>query len=208
MANFCENCGSPLKEGYKFCENCGAPVKEAVVAAAAAAPETPEPMQENMVADGAEKPVAGLPARQEEPASDFRRTANPARGGLGAQYEPDEDFQSMFLRYDNRLNRKRYIMRSLMLMAAGIAISVVIGFLASATGIMAVTYLSRLVSIVSAIISCMLTIRRLHDLNRPAWWCIGIFIPLVNFVMAVYLLFFKGTDGPNDYGSDPLTVQD
>ena len=66
MANFCENCGSPLKEGYKFCENCGAPVKEAVVAAAAAAaaaPETPEPMQENMVADGAEKPVAGLPAR-------------------------------------------------------------------------------------------------------------------------------------------------
>ncbi|MBR1660674.1 MAG: zinc ribbon domain-containing protein [Acidaminococcaceae bacterium] len=27
MANFCENCGSPLKEGYKFCENCGAPIK-------------------------------------------------------------------------------------------------------------------------------------------------------------------------------------
>ena len=28
MANFCENCGSPLKIDNKFCPNCGAPVKQ------------------------------------------------------------------------------------------------------------------------------------------------------------------------------------
>ena len=32
MANFCENCGSPLKNDNKFCPNCGAPVKDADVA--------------------------------------------------------------------------------------------------------------------------------------------------------------------------------
>jgi uncharacterized membrane protein YhaH (DUF805 family) len=29
-------------------------------------------------------------------------------------------------------------------------------------------------------------------------------IPLLNIVLAVYVICFKGTDGPNDYGPDPL----
>ena len=99
-------------------------------------------------------------------------------------------------------------MRSLMLLGVCMVIALVIGFVAAASGIRAIAYLGNLVSIASAIISCMLTIRRLHDLNRPTWWCIGVFIPLINLAMAIYLLFFKGTDGPNDYGPDPLTVQD
>ena len=46
-------------------------------------------------------------------------------------------------------------------------------------------------------------IRRLHDVNRSGWWmfialtCVGI-IPLLIWV------FSKGTDGPNDFGDDPL----
>jgi uncharacterized membrane protein YhaH (DUF805 family) len=46
-------------------------------------------------------------------------------------------------------------------------------------------------------------IRRLHDVNRSGWWmlisltCIGI-IPLIIWVCS------KGTDGPNDFGDDPL----
>ena len=33
--------------------------------------------------------------------------------GDGELYMPDIDIKSMFLRYDNRLNRKRYILRSI-----------------------------------------------------------------------------------------------
>ena len=69
-----------------------------------------------------------------------------------------------------------------------------------------ISTLGTIISIVAIISSSMLIIRRLHDLNRPAWWCIGVFVPLVNLVLGIYLLFFKGTDGPNDYGPDPLEV--
>ena len=127
-------------------------------------------------------------------------------GGTESKYEPDTDLKSMYLRYDNRLNRKRYILRSLALLAVVIVISVLIGLLATALKIRSLSMLGTIVSIASAVPSFMLVIRRLHDLDRPAWWCIGCIIPLVNAVLGVYLLFFKGTDGPNQYGPDPLDV--
>jgi uncharacterized membrane protein YhaH (DUF805 family) len=74
--------------------------------------------------------------------------------------------------------------------------------------IRAITMLVSVISIAAIIPGFMLVIRRLHDLDRPTWWCIGCIIPLVNMALAVYLLFFKGTDGPNQFGPDPLEVQD
>jgi TM2 domain-containing membrane protein YozV len=38
MAQFCESCGAPLKEGDRFCEQCGATVATVQPAAAPAAP--------------------------------------------------------------------------------------------------------------------------------------------------------------------------
>ena len=274
MANFCENCGSPLREGARFCENCGAPVKQsaplppadtapavptapssaASASAAAAAgtgtaamagtaaaaglaanqnafaetrpqPETPasgpapehdmpphpqpveepEPFQRNVGAQNTERPAFSPPVQQPEPASDFQRFDKLARGGTGPRYEADEDIQSMFLRYDNRLNRKRYILRALALWAAVFVITFLLGLVARATGLKSLTtVLGTVISFASAIPSFMLVIRRLHDLNRPGWWCIACIIPLVNLVFAIYVLFFKGTDGPNQYGPDPL----
>ena len=52
----------------------------------------------------------------------------------------------------------------------------------------------------------MLTIRRLHDLDKPSWWCIGMFVPIVNFLLLFFLLFNRGTNGPNRYGPDPLDI--
>lgn len=45
--------------------------------------------------------------------------------------------------------------------------------------------------------------KRLHDLDKPAWWIVGMFIPLVNFVLGLFMLFGDGTVGPNQYGLDP-----
>lgn len=114
----------------------------------------------------------------------------------------------MFLRYDNRLNRKRYILRSLALWAAVTILSTAVGLIATFLKIRAITMLVSVISIAAIIPGFMLVIRRLHDLDRPTWWCIGCIIPLVNMALAVYLLFFKGTDGPNQFGPDPLEVQD
>ena len=150
----------------------------------------------------------GQQTGQEMPSSGRMPMGTPAYGSSGPKYEPDTDLQSMYLRYDNRLNRKRYILRALALWAAVVVISIIIGLIASALKIKALSMLGTIISIASAIPSFMLVIRRLHDLDRPTWWCIGCLIPLVNFALAVYLLFFKGTDGPNQYGPDPLEVQD
>jgi type IV pilus assembly protein PilA len=40
-------------------------------------------------------------------------------------------------------------------------------------------------------------IRRLHDLDKPGWWILGLLVPCLNFVMLLYFLFAPGaTEGP------------
>jgi len=240
MANFCENCGSPVQNDNRFCANCGAPVNQPepdVPVAPVAAPPAgrgagpaaaqgrtqgafipPQPQQESFRPSiqqppqphygpqNPEQPSFVQQPGQEGPSSGYMPMGTPAYGAAGAKYEPDTDLKSMYLRYDNRLNRKRYILRSLALLAVVIVISLLIGFIATALKIRSLSILGTIVSIASAIPSFMLMIRRLHDLDRPTWWCIGCLIPLVNGVLGIYLLFFKGTDGPNQYGPDPLDV--
>ena len=146
--------------------------------------------------------------QQERPAEGQKTFGAHDCSETGQKYEPDKNLQSMFLRYDNRLNRKRYIMRSIILWALVSVISGLIGFIADAVHVSAISQLGNVISIASMIPNFMLLIRRLHDLDRPTWWCIGALIPVVNLVLAIYVLVFKGTDGPNQYGPDPLTVPD
>lgn len=52
--------------------------------------------------------------------------------------------------------------------------------------------------------SIMMLERRLHDLDKSGWWMLLLCVPLVNILFYIYILFFKGTEGPNQYGEDPL----
>ena len=49
-----------------------------------------------------------------------------------------------------------------------------------------------------------LSVRRLHDLDQSGWWILLQFIPLINIILFIYLGFWKGTDGDNRFGPDPL----
>lgn len=54
--------------------------------------------------------------------------------------------------------------------------------------------------------SLSVQVRRLHDMNRSAWWLL-LLIPPITFIGAIVLLImsaFPGTPGPNRYGPDPL----
>ena len=46
-------------------------------------------------------------------------------------------------------------------------------------------------------------IRRLHDVNRSGWWMF-IALTIVGIIPLLIWLCSKGTDGPNDFGDDPL----
>ena len=45
--------------------------------------------------------------------------------------------------------------------------------------------------------------KRLHDMNLSGWGVIFGFIPLVNIIYYLFLIFNDGTVGPNMYGEDP-----
>ena len=59
------------------------------------------------------------------------------------------------------------------------------------------------------------TVRRFHDYNLSGWWYLGGIlagiIPLVGFLasIAIFVItLLKGTDGPNNFGPDPLRTSD
>lgn len=47
----------------------------------------------------------------------------------------------------------------------------------------------------------VITIRRLHDMNRSGWLILLFLLPVVNILLGLYLLLGSGTAGINNYGS-------
>ncbi|NWK73314.1 DUF805 domain-containing protein [Acinetobacter cumulans] len=66
---------------------------------------------------------------------------------------------------------------------------------ASATGL---SY--TLLLLVYLYFSMVLISRRLHDLNKSGWWMLLFFIPVLNVLFILYLLFAAGNTHPNQYG--------
>lgn len=95
---------------------------------------------------------------------------------------------------EGRLNRRAYFIQSLKVF--GLAI---VGWLTS-------PFLIGIPILIAALVGgYMVTIRRLHDLNKSGWWVLLFFIPYVDIVFSFYLLLMPGTNGINRYGFDPLT---
>ena len=51
--------------------------------------------------------------------------------------------------------------------------------------------------------SVLFMVQRLHDLNQSGWWWLLMIIPLINIGMMIWLVFFPGTEGSNNYGKHP-----
>lgn len=56
-----------------------------------------------------------------------------------------------------------------------------------------------LVAIYCVFFQAGLVIRRLHDFNKSGWWYLLFFVPIVNIIFLITLIFIKGTAGPNQY---------
>ncbi|MCK0526678.1 DUF805 domain-containing protein [Anaerobiospirillum sp. NML120449] len=52
------------------------------------------------------------------------------------------------------------------------------------------------------VIACM--VRRMHDRNFTGWLVLIIFVPTFGILILLLLCTLKGTEGPNNYGEDPL----
>ena len=52
--------------------------------------------------------------------------------------------------------------------------------------------------------SLAVSFRRLHDVNKSAWWLFFFLVPIVGPIMMIVWFCTRGTAGDNRFGSDPL----
>ncbi len=126
--------------------------------------------------------------------------------GQDALYKPK------IIAFNGRIGRMRYLAYSigasfvLMLVTMPlIGMSVFTGAaMGGEAGMSMMTMLGMAVYYIGAIvISVMYAKRRLNDLNRSGWWFLLFIVPIVNLLLVIYLLFFPGTDGANNFGPAP-----
>jgi uncharacterized membrane protein YhaH (DUF805 family) len=107
---------------------------------------------------------------------------------------------------EGRYNRARYFWTAVALSVVASIAAVLLGFAVGSSGgdPAAAQPLSLIISIPITIVIAFQVVKRLHDLNRPGshYWLL--LIPLYNIYFGLLILFKKGTEGDNQYGSDPL----
>jgi len=121
---------------------------------------------------------------------------------------------TLFFSTGQRIGRLRWVVYSIvsnivLMMLMGILAAILIPLLslASGGGEMGMGILGVLMIIVIYgslfAVSIILNRRRLHDLDQTGWLSLLVFVPLLNFLFALYLLFAPGTQGENKYGLRP-----
>ena len=109
---------------------------------------------------------------------------------------------------EGRLNRLRYfkyqVIWSIISAIGGFILGFIGGFLSGDPQSVLVTVPTGIWSIVAGIGGIMLSIRRLHDLDKSGWFLLIALIPIVNIFFAFYIWLKPGTVGWNRYGADPL----
>ncbi len=49
------------------------------------------------------------------------------------------------------------------------------------------------------------TVRRLHDTGRSAWWLLIVLIPVIGYIVLIVFACLKSEPGANRFGPNPLT---
>lgn len=103
--------------------------------------------------------------------------------------------------FTGRLNRAKYWKYFFYCFLCNIIIAIIL----SVVGVP--TKAASAINFLIGILFLPFSVRRLHDLNKSGWWMLICLVPIVNIFFGIYFGFFKGTEGPNNYGEDPLAPQ-
>jgi uncharacterized membrane protein YhaH (DUF805 family) len=114
------------------------------------------------------------------------------------------DWQYLFFSFDGRIGRQTYWLSLLALF--------VISLVAMLIDVMLGTFYEHGYGLVSGIVSILsiysyiaVYAKRWHDRNKSGWWTLIVLVPVIGGLwMLIECGFLRGTDGPNDFGSDPL----
>jgi uncharacterized membrane protein YhaH (DUF805 family) len=116
------------------------------------------------------------------------------------------DWKYLFTSFDGRIGRQTYWMGILVFFGLGIVASILDLILGTQIG-EDVGLIGAVVSIAMIYPAIALYAKRWHDRNKSGWWTLIGLIPIIGAIwMLVELGFLRGTEGSNDYGSDPLAA--
>lgn len=172
----CKKCNLTFEDEMQFCSKCGGNLEEQVLEA---------------------EPVESVPMENHEQGFEI--------GGKQELWSWE-----FWLSPKGRRNRKPYILYNVAVWLLG-------GVIALLT---AVPLVGWAFGVLLFYANCINVIKRLHDVDMSGWWavvpaivCVGFATVsliitavafAVNIFLWVYLIFKKGTEGSNKYGSDPL----
>lgn len=103
--------------------------------------------------------------------------------------------------FEGRIGRKAWWFGFVVLLAAGLAASLVDWALFRSEDGLA----SIVVGLASFLAGIALSVKRWHDRDKSGWWYLILFVPVIGGIwMIVENGFLSGTAGPNRFGPDPL----
>ncbi|ORT99901.1 hypothetical protein D081_1482 [Anaerovibrio sp. JC8] len=221
MSKFCPNCGEKVEDNAVFCPECGQNLNMESQPAAQPQQMVQQPMQQPPMQAQPQQPMQQNPYQPAQPQQPMNNGYNngynpygqqgfqqqPQYGGYNMGPKPENIIQAFkWTTYTGRLNRLRYFLRGLVLGVVAAVLAMIGTFIGLAMDFDpdASQGLGYIVCLPVMILSFMNSIKRAHDLDKPGWLVIGTLIPIVNIFVSLYLLFGRGTEGPNQYGDDPL----
>lgn len=187
---YCPKCGKAVNEGDRFCPGCGAPMAGAADFV--------------LVNDDADRAAAGerLPQRLDINESGWRAM----RDKVNAFIEGNPFlrwFKGKFWRWEGRINPWAMFKDSLWLWLLGVG-GIVLSGCVSLVSVELGALLGSILAVPVTIAQIFLGIRRCHDLNHSGLWLAVMLVPIIDVFFGLYLWFWSGTHGDNDYGPDPL----
>mgnify|MGYP000877579153 FL=1 len=184
---------------------------------AGAQPVSAPPMQTPPVQTS---PTGGQPMPHPGNTPPFASQGGAFGGGTGAAGAAGAlgEWKEKLLSFEGRLNRKPYVLRGLAVCLISSVIVQIIAFILGVIiaeiaesspdlGMVLLIFLYAVIFVLylpATVIGASLGIRRCHDNDWSGWLVLLHFVPLVNIVFGLLLLFKQGTPGPNRFGPDPL----
>lgn len=107
--------------------------------------------------------------------------------------------------FSGRIGRKSYILGQLLMMSI---LAVIVARILAVRGQENATLFWGMALIIGGAISfwstLALTVKRLHDLSLPGALVLILFVPTVNFIFAIVLMFLPSRPEVNQYGPPPF----
>ena len=117
--------------------------------------------------------------------------------------EASSSFYSNYLNFSGRATRSEYWWTIFNLLGAGVIVCIVYiaGMVLGKNYLLIISRVILLVLFFGNILGLLsLSIRRLHDTNRSAWWLLVDFVPFFSGIVLLLFFVMPSTVGSNKYG--------